>query len=143
MKGAISVEHESSALFFLTNLESVLDTLLEMAEQKQDLVVSGDVLKLEDLLQKEDEIVAKLESLKARVNEEALSSLKADVSLDIRRLKDAVGCKAVRLQNLNQQNQNLLSKSLEIVRYELGLFIPQGDYSKVSKPPPIAFDKKM
>lgn len=143
MKGAIAVEHQPSALFLLTDLESVLDKLLETAQRKQGLVVSGDVKGLQELLQKEDEMLMELHSLKARINEGALSSPKASLGPEIQGLKDKVGRKALRLKNLNGQNQVLLSKSLEMVRYELGLFIPQNDYSKAAKSPPIAFDKKM
>jgi len=47
------------------------------------------------------------------------------------------------LRSINDQNQRLISKSLEIVKYELGLFLPKDDYFNTSEMAPIAFDQKV
>lgn len=143
MKGAIAVEQETSTLLLLEKLESIFDTLLETAEEKQCLVVAGDSSGLEELILREEQVLKDLESLENQVREEAFSQPGIGGCTSLARLKQVVAQKAMRLERLNEQNQKLMSKGLEIVRYELGLLLPQDDYSKTLKTPPIAFDEKV
>jgi flagellar biosynthesis/type III secretory pathway chaperone len=136
------LERQTSILFLLSNLSSALDALLETAEQKQRLVVAGDCIGLEQLIRKEEKILQDIQKLQARMGDEPVSSPDEPQDSEAVKLKQELAQKMRRLQVLNEQNQKLLSKSLEMVRYELGLFIPQDDYSKASKTPPIAFDQK-
>ncbi len=137
------MEQETSTLLLLEKLESIFDTLLETAEEKQCLVVAGDSSGLEELILREEQVLKDLESLENQVREEAFSQPGIGGCTSLARLKQVVAQKAMRLERLNEQNQKLMSKGLEIVRYELGLLLPQDDYSKALKTPPIAFDEKV
>lgn len=121
----------------------MLDTLIDTAKEKQRLVVEGDCQGLEEILRKEGQVLQDLQTIQERMGAEPLLPPDESGSSEAQvRLKHDVAQKVRQLQMLNEQNQKLLSKSLEIVRYELGFLIPQDDYTKVSKNPPIAFDQK-
>lgn len=144
LKGAMVMEpRNSTLLFLLTNTESALDRLLKMAEKKQQLVVAGDCEGLEAIILREEKALQDLNSLRTDFEEKAFSPLELSSSKQLVELQDVLRQKALLLQRFNQRNQKLISKSLEIVRYELGLLMPKEDYFKVSETSPIAFDQKV
>ena len=62
---------------------------------------------------------------------------------ELARLKADIERKVFMLRSLNNQNQKLIARSLEIVRYDLGLFLPKEDYFKALKTAPLVFDQKV
>ncbi len=133
----------SNLLFLLRNMGSVLDKLLELANEKQQLVVAGDCKGLEEIILREEKVVQELNSLQTEFEENGLGLSETGGCKQTVQLKEALKQKALSLKRLNQRNQTLISKSLEIVRYELGLLMPKQDYFKVSETSPIAFDQKV
>jgi flagellar biosynthesis/type III secretory pathway chaperone len=143
LKQQTSGKQETSTLFLLSGLGSLLDGLIDTAKEKQRLVVAGDCQGLEEIIRKEQQMLNDLDTLQERLGAEPLLVADDPESSEVQaRLKGEVAEKVRRLQTINEQTQKLLAKSLEIVRFELGLFLPQDDYSKASKNPPIAFDQK-
>ncbi|HHX09938.1 MAG TPA: flagellar protein FlgN [Firmicutes bacterium] len=137
------MEQQNTSLFLLSSLNLFLDTLIESAKEKQRLVIVGDCSGLEQIIRKEEKTLQDLQAIQERLGAEPLLLPdEPDSGETLDKLKQEAAQKVRQLQVLNEQNQELISKSLEIVRYELGLFIPQDDYSKTSKTPPIAFDQK-
>jgi len=139
------VKVESSEIIDLLNqIEKILDRLTSLAHNKQKFVVTGDCAGLEAVLAEEMEVIWGLKDLEEFtgpngdfflgdiLNREEYSATKVRLSQ-----------KASALRRLNEQNQRLISKSMEIVQYELGLFLPKDDYFKTRELAPIAFDQKV
>ncbi|HHY16588.1 MAG TPA: flagellar protein FlgN [Firmicutes bacterium] len=139
------MESESSTLLLLLNdIGAILDTLLEIAGEKQRLVVMGDCLGLERKIKEEEEALESLNRLGTRFDEDnrfRLDNLAG--TEELARLKADIERKVFMLRSLNNQNQKLIARSLEIVRYDLGLFLPKEDYFKALKTAPLVFDQKV
>ena len=137
------MESQSSIiLLLLNNIEVILDKLLDLAGEKQRLVISGDCVGLDAIVKEEEEVLESLSAIQTQFEDNGSRLTGLAESEDFCNLKPGLVHKTFLLRRLNDQNQKLLSKSLELVRYELGLFLPREDYFQASKTAPIAFDQK-
>mgnify|MGYP001222633216 CR=1 FL=1 len=140
------VEQKSLEVAGLLNrLELVLERLIDLARKKQDFVIAGDCGGLERVLAEEAAALGDLEYLEKQFGGRDDSCILGDILKrdEYRSAKTFLTEKASLLRSINDQNQRLISKSLEIVKYELGLFLPKDDYFNTSEMAPIAFDQKV
>ncbi len=132
----------SIILLLLNNIETILDKLLDLAGEKQRLIISGDCVGIDAIVKEEEEVLENLSAIEAEFEDKGFELTCLAENEDLGSLKPGLGHKAFLLRRLNNQNQKLISKSLELIKYELGLFLPREDYFKTSKTVPIAFDQK-
>ena len=137
------MEQGAADLFLLTKLESSLDMLLETGKEKQSLVIKGDSPGIERLIRKEEKILHGLKQIESQMEQKPLLLSEIDCGHKLGELQNSIAAKFALLGTMNEQNQKLISKSLEITRFELSLFIPQDNYSHAVRNQPIAFDKKV
>ncbi len=140
------MEHKSIEVASLINqLDLVIERLIDLARKKQDFVIAGDCSGLETVIREETAALLDLKYLEEQFTDGGHSCVLEDILQkdEYRSAKNTLAKKASLLRRLNHQNQRLISKSLEIVKYELGLFLPKDDYFKTSELAPIAFDQKV
>lgn len=129
----------------LEDMVSVLDRLLTFSREKQEAVVRGDVASLEDIVRREEDALRLVESL-GKEQEMLLAGGWGQPSpqnaKDVTCLEKAVRDKILLLKTINEQNQRLISKSLDMVRYELRLLVPKNGYGPAIKMQAIKFDQK-
>lgn len=126
---------KAHAFLLLQNLESILDQLTQIAENKQTAIVRCDIGTLESMVQLESELHSKVDSILQQLDKEFLDN--EAVSLN----RENISVKVLRLRRLNEINQSLLSKSLDIVSREIREICPSG-YGYAGPKRSYAFDAR-
>ncbi len=137
------MEQEVYGLFLLTSLESALDNLLESAREKQHLVVLGDSFRIEELLVEEEKLLDDLKRIHNIIKSDHMLCLEISDCPDAVQIQQRIHAKFSEFKMINEQNQKLISKGLEIIKYELSLLMPQNEYSNTLKNSSIVFDRKI
>jgi flagellar biosynthesis/type III secretory pathway chaperone len=125
----------------LREIESVFDQLIHLAEQKAEMIVSGDVSGLDEIVAKEEDASRNLAAL-----EEDRARLAGSVAQDdpeVERLRHSLRGKADKMKILNERNQELLRQGLRLVEFELKLLMPQPSYNGAPAKGPVLFDHKV
>jgi len=125
----------------LSEIDVVVDGLLDICSRKQEVLISGDVAALEKLIPAEEDLMARLELLeKERCSMVELLDAEAG---EVARLRDSLREKAKKIAGTNERNRRLLKQGLEIVQYELRLLLPQGGYGNPAAKGPLVFDHRV
>ena len=133
MKQQTSGKQETSTLFLLSGLGSLLDGLIDTAKEKQRLVVAGDCQGLEEIIRKEQQMLNDLDTLQERLGAEPLLVADDPESSEVQaRLKGEVAEKVRRLQTINEQTQSSWPRVWKSSGSSRA-FPPQDDYSKASR----------
>lgn len=125
--------------FILREMGSVLDKLIELAGRKADVVCANDTEGLDEIVRAEEQAardLAALEEERACVIAEEAESYAGEVE----ELRLALHGKAERLRVLNERNQRLLRQGLELIEFEMKLFMPQPSYKNAARPGPMLVD---
>ena len=124
----------------LSEMDAVLDSLIDISRQKQEIIVRGDSKALESILPLEEGLLNDLDLLEKERMEryQAAQSGTEAVNALRRTLRD----KAALVSAANERNQALLRQGLEIARYILGLFVPDVGYGKQAAAGPLVFDHR-
>lgn len=126
----------------LLEIGLAMDSLLDLSSKKTGTLTSGDVVGLERLLSVEQDLIQRLgflETERASCSEDTASAVNAE-ALDLR---ESLKEKAKRISEINARNQSLLRQGLNIVKYELRLFLPQGKYGSALALGPLVFDHRV
>jgi len=118
-----------SLSLILSEIGSAMDDLLEIGEKKTGVLVARDISGLEKLIPAEQDLVRRLEALE---NERQAAA--TDSGSEIERLKVALREKAKRIAEINERNRGLLRRGLDLIQYELKLFLQEGK--------PLVFDHR-
>lgn len=110
-----------SLSLILSEIGSAMDGLLELGKKKTEAVVSRDIGGLEKLIPPEQDLVRRIEAL-----ESERQAAPAQSGSEIERLKVALREKAKRIAEINERNRGLLRRGLDLVQYELKLFLQEG-----------------
>ena len=138
-------ESSRSLSEILEDMVSVLDQLLAFSGEKQDAVLRGDVASLEDVVRREEDALRLIESLEKErkmLIGDGPGQAPPQEAEDVSCLEKAVRDKILLLKTINEQNQRLIAKSLDMVRYELGLLLPKNGYGPAIKMQALRFDQK-
>ncbi len=126
--------------FLLSEMVPVLDGLIGLSEEKKDVLVTGDVPRLTELVSSELELVAKLDRLESeRVRLHPFEGPSDDAG-DVR---GTVRERLLRLKRLNEVNMALAKSSLQVVQHGFRVLLPQqSGYEGTPLAMPLVFDRK-
>jgi len=126
----------------LEGIAKALDDLLSLSKEKQDSVVRGDIPHLESILMQEQDLVYRLNLLEQeRIRLYAGNPPEEE---EVRDHIESLRVKASLLKSMNEKNQKIIAKTLEIIGRELGILQPQEGYGgKGAKTNPRVFDRKI
>jgi flagellar biosynthesis/type III secretory pathway chaperone len=118
-----------------------MDKLIDLAGQKSEAIVDGDIPRLNEVTAEEEELSRSLAALEEERLRLVGSSDQGDPEID--RLRQSLREKADRIEVLNERNQELLRQGLRLVEFELKLLLPQPSYSGTPAKGPVVFDHKV
>ncbi|MGI6662016.1 MAG: flagellar protein FlgN [Bacillota bacterium] len=127
--------------FVLREIASAMDKLIDLAGQKSEAIVDGDIPRLNEVTAEEEELSRSLAALEEERLRLVGSSDQGDPEID--RLRQSLREKADRIEVLNERNQELLRQGLRLVEFELKLLLPQPSYSGTPAKGPVVFDHKV
>lgn len=127
--------------FVLREIASAMDKLIDLAGQKSEAIVDGDIPRLNEVTAEEEELSRSLAALEKERLRLVGSSDQGDPEID--RLRQSLREKADRIEVLNERNQELLRQGLRLVEFELKLLLPQPSYSGTPAKGPVVFDHKV
>ncbi|MGE5579864.1 MAG: flagellar protein FlgN [Bacillota bacterium] len=113
----------------LSEIGSTMDGLLELGKRKAEILVRRDISGLEKLIPSEQDLVRRLEEL-----ESERQAVPAQSDSEIELLRVTLKEKAKRIAEMNERNRGLLRRGLDLVQYELKLFLQEGK--------PLVFDHR-
>lgn len=133
---------ETTLTSLLLEIGSALDALTELAERKSVVVSDGDTRALDGIVRTEEELsrkIADLEEKRIQIAAESFSESPAESS-EIEKLRLSLCGKAEKLKVLNERNQRLIRQGLDLVEFQLKLFMPKPLYKGASRPGPMLVD---
>lgn len=134
----------------IENLISVLEqenseytTLLELSRKKTPIIVKGDIAKLQEITDEEQNVIDRIRQLDIK-REEHICDIANVINKDVEQLKldnliqmlgkspkeqkmladvyDKLQLTLSQMKNVNEQNKELISTALEMVEFDLNLF---------------------
>ncbi len=134
----------------IENLISVLEqenseytTLLELSRKKTPIIVKGDIVKLQEITDEEQNVIDRIHQLDVK-REEHICDIANVINKDVEQLKldnliqmlgkspkeqkmladvyDKLQLTLSQMKNVNEQNKALISTALEMVEFDLNLF---------------------
>ena len=132
-----------SLSFLLSEMAPVLDGLIGLSEEKQDVLVRGDVPRLEQLISSELDLITKLDRFeRERVQlYEFMDGFHGDP--DISSASALVHERLSTLKRLNDTNMVLVRSSLQVVQHGLRVLLPSASgYESAPMAGPLVFDRR-
>ncbi len=126
----------------LSEIGSVMDGLIELGSKKTDVLVQRDIAGLERLIPAEQELVSRLDTLE-KERSAAATAVGGPAGPEVLSIRESLRQKAKRIAEISERNRGLLRKGLEIVQYELKLFLPEGNYRGPGLREPLVFDHRV
>lgn len=126
----------------LREIGAAMDNLLDLSSRKTQVLIGGDVAGLEGLLSVEQDLIQRIRLLE----EERMvcSGVPAtEPAGEVSEIKQSLRDKAKRITEANGRNQRLLRQGLEVVRRELKILFPQGNYGSPAAVGPLVFDHRV
>lgn len=137
----MATSHDSSYILF--EMVPVLEGLVDLAKEKQQVLIRGDIPRLEQIVLEEQGLSGKLNLYeRERVQLLACSGESMSGGADEELLRDAVRERATCLREVNEANQVLIKSSLNIIQHGLRLVMPQAGYDGKSPIGSLVFDRR-
>lgn len=110
------MESQSSIiLLLLNNIEVILDKLLDLAGEKQRLVISGDCVGLDAIVKEEEEVLESLSAIQTQFEGNGSRLTGLAESEDFANLRPGLVHKTFLLRRLNDQNQSYYPRALNLL----------------------------